>query len=218
MAERYFEEVQVPDMEDVLPSELYAQSAVLMDADTGRILFSKSGQEERPMASTTKIMTCILALECGGLDDEVTVSSVAASQPAVKLGMREGQRFFLRDLLLSLMLESYNDSAAAIAEHIGGSMEGFAEMMNRKAEEIGCTHTYFITPNGLDAADEKGIHHTTAEELAQIMRYCIMQSDQREMFLEITRTAAHTFSDCDGNNTYSCTNHNAFLNMMEGAL
>lgn len=203
---------------EIRPSELYARYAVLMDAETGRVLFSKSGDTEAPMASTTKIMTCILALENGMLSDEVTVSSNAASQPEVKLGMKEGQRFLLNDLLYSLMLESHNDTAVAIAEHIGGSVEGFADMMNSKAKELGCASTYFITPNGLDAKDENGIHHTTAEDLARIMKYCIMESPVQEQFLEITRSASHSFTDCDGNGSYTCTNHNAFLKMMEGAL
>ena len=97
--------------------QLYAQSAVLMDADSGRVLFEKNGYEQMPMASTTKIMTCILALENGNLEDEVTISSYAASQPKVHLGMYNGQKFHLGDLLYSLMLESHNDSAVAIAEH-----------------------------------------------------------------------------------------------------
>lgn len=203
---------------EIKPSELYARSAVLMDAGSGRILFAKNGQEEMPMASTTKIMTCILALEEGELSDPAVVSQEAASQPEVKLGMRIGQSFYLKDLLYSLMLESHNDSAVAIAEQIGGSVRGFADKMNQKAEEIGCSATYFITPNGLDARDENGVHHTTAEDLARIMKYCIMDSPKKEEFLEITRTQSYTFSDCDGTESYSCSNHNAFLKMMEGAL
>ena len=204
--------------DEITASRLYARSAVLMDADSGRILFAKNGQEQRAMASTTKIMTCILALENGDLSDEVAVSAEAASQPAVRLGMREGQRFYLKDLLYSLMLESHNDSAVAVAEHIGGSVEGFASMMNKKAMELGCGDTYFITPNGLDAEDKTGVHHTTAENLARIMKYCIMDSEKRDAFLEITRTESYTFSDCEGNGSYSCSNHNSFLHMMEGAL
>lgn len=204
--------------DEITASRLYARSAVLMDADSGRILFAKNGQEQRAMASTTKIMTCILALENGDLSDEVAVSTEAASQPAVRLGMREGQRFYLKDLLYSLMLESHNDSAVAVAEHIGGSVEGFASMMNKKAMELGCGDTYFITPNGLDAEDKTGVHHTTAEDLARIMKYCIMDSEKRDAFLEITRTESYTFSDCEGNGSYSCSNHNSFLHMMEGAL
>lgn len=200
------------------PSELYARYAVLMDAGTGRVLFSKGGDTEAPMASTTKIMTCILALENGNLSDEVSVSGNAASQPEVKLGMAEGQRFLLKDLLYSLMLESHNDTAVAIAEQIGGSVKGFADLMNSKAEELGCTSTYYITPNGLDAEDENGIHHTTARDLARIMMYCIMESPAKDRFLEITRTETYSFTDCDGSRTYTCTNHNAFLKMMEDAL
>lgn len=204
--------------DEITASQLYAQSAVLMDADSGRILFAKNGQEERAMASTTKIMTCILALENGDLSEEITVSAEAASQPAVRLGMREGQRFRLNDLLYSLMLESHNDSAVAVAECVGGTVEGFAAMMNRKAMELGCSDTYFITPNGLDAEDETGKHHTTAADLARIMKCCIMDSEKKDAFLEITRTESYQFSDCDGSGSYSCSNHNSFLHMMEGAL
>lgn len=203
---------------EMTPSQLYARYAVLMDADTGRILFAKNGTKEAPMASTTKIMTCILALENAQLSDEVTVSDNAQSQPAVKLGMKSGQKFYMEDLLYSLMLESHNDTAVAVAEHVGGDVQTFAAMMNEKAEELGCTATYFITPNGLDAQDDTGIHHTTAADLAAIMRYCIMQSPQKDRFLEITRTGEHTFSDIGGHSSYSCTNHNAFLKMMDGAL
>lgn len=200
------------------PSMLYARCAVLMDAGTGRILFAKHGDEEAPMASTTKIMTCILALENGDPDDPVTFSENAARQPEVKLGAKEGETFLLKDLLCSLMLESHNDSAVAVAEHIAGSTEAFADLMNEKAAGIGCISTYFITPNGLDACDENGIHHTTASDLARILRYCIMESPKREAYLGITREPVWTFSDCSGTNSYSCTNHNAFLKMMEGAL
>ena len=203
---------------EIKPSELYARSAVLMDAQTGRILFAKNAQEEMPMASTTKIMTCILALEEGDMSDQVAVSQEAASQPEVKLGMQTGQKFYLKDLLYSLMLESHNDAAVAVAEHVGGSVQGFADKMNRKAEELGCTSTYFITPNGLDAQDENGIHHTTAEDLGRIMKYCIMDSAEKDRFLEITQTPSYTFSDCSGSGNYTCNNHNTFLKMMEGAL
>lgn len=200
------------------PEQLYAQAAVLMDAVSGRVLFEKNGQEQKAMASTTKIMTCILALEQGGLEDVVSISENAARQPRVHLGMEIKEKFYLQDLLYSLMLESHNDSAVAIAEHVGGSVEGFAEMMNEKAEEIGCSKTYFITPNGLDASDEIGKHATTAEDLAKIMRYCIQISPQKELFLKITQTQNHAFADVDNKRQFSCNNHNAFLGMMDGAL
>lgn len=200
------------------PHGLYAQSAVLMDAKSGRILFEKNGGQKRAMASTTKIMTCILALEYGDLDDVVIASSNAVNQPKVRLGVVEGEEILLRDLLYSLMLESHNDAAVMLAEHIGGSVEGFADMMNQKAQRLGCKNTYFITPNGLDASDENGSHQTTAEELARIMKYCIQDSAQAKQFLAISQTETHHFEDCSHVYKYTCNNHNAFLKMMEGAI
>lgn len=209
---------------------LYAQSAVLMDADSGRVLYGKNENQIMPMASTTKIMTCIVALENGNLDDYVEVSSYAAGMPKVHLSMQTGEYYRLGDLLYSLMLESHNDSAVAIAEHVGGSVEGFAKMMNQKARDLGCFDTYFITPNGLDATvNETGkIHSTTARDLARIMSYCIHTSEKKEQFLEITRTSSYGFSNyiknkesgemTAGSRYFSCNNHNAFLSMMEGAL
>ena len=121
---------------DNLPGELHALSAVLMDGTSGRVLYAKDGEKPLPNASTTKVLTCMLALENGSGDDYVPVSSNAASQPEVKLGMRQGEQYYLEDLLYSLMLKSHNDTAVAIAEYIGGTVEGFATMMNRKAKEI----------------------------------------------------------------------------------
>lgn len=200
------------------PEELYAQSAVLMDADSGRVLFEKNGMEQRPMASTTKILTCILVLEKAGLEETAEVSQNAASQPKVHLGVRAGEKYYVQDLLYSLMLESHNDAAVILAEHVGGSLEGFAALMNEKAKEIGCADSHFITPNGLDAEDEEGVHSTTAADLAKIMRYCITLSPKKAEFLEITRTSSRAFSDVEGKRSFSCVNHNAFLGMMDGAL
>lgn len=197
---------------------LYAKAAVLMDADSGRVLYDHCGDEQLAMASTTKIMTLITALENASQEDTVTVSSYAASMPPVHLGIRNGEQYKLRDLMLSLMLESHNDSAVAIAEHVGGSVEKFAKLMNRKADEIGCENTYYITPNGLDATQGEKFHSTTARDLALVMSYCITKSPQKESFLEITRTPNHAFSDISGRRSFSCVNHNAFLGMMTGAL
>lgn len=193
---------------------LYAKSAVLMDADSGRVLYGKEEEQFLANASTTKIMTCILAIESGRLDETVTVSQHAASMPKVHLGMTTKDTFLLKDLLYSLMLESHNDSAVAIAEHVGGSVEKFAEMMNEKAKEIGCEHTHFITPNGLDAKDETGSHGTTAKDLATIMSYCI----KNDTFLKITQTKQYSFQNVEGSRSFTCNNHNAFLQMMDGAL
>lgn len=200
------------------PLRLYAKAAVLMDADSGRVLYERCGDEQLAMASTTKIMTLIVTLENAKLEDTVTVTSYAASMPPVHLGIRNGEQYRLRDLTLSLMLESHNDSAVAIAEHVGGSVEQFAALMNQKAREIGCKNTYYITPNGLDAVQGDKFHSTTARELALVMSYCITKSPQKDTFLEITRTSNHTFTDLSGRRSFSCVNHNAFLSMMPGAL
>ncbi len=230
-----------------LDHKLYATAAVLMDAKTGRVLYGKNEEAPMAMASTTKIMTCILLLENGNLEDTLQVSAYAASMPKVKLYIKKGETYCVKDLLYSLMLESHNDSAVALAEYIGKqylpeelknkstaeytveeskqAVAAFAALMNQKAEEFGCTDTYFITPNGLDATEtmtgENGEaiqkeHHTTAKELARIMAYCITESPQKDAFLTITRTANHSFSA--NGRSFSCSNHNAFLNMMEGAL
>ena len=202
--------LMVPQLSD----DLYALSAVLMDADSGRILYEKEGETPRPNASTTKILTCILALENSDGDDYVQVSANAASQPQVKLGLQKGEQYYLEDLLYSLLLQSHNDSAVAIAEHIGGSVEGFSDMMNAKAREIGCMDTHFITPNGLDAEDSDGTHHTTASDLALIMRYAI----KNKVFLKIAQTKEYSFSDLSKKQTFSVHNTNALFSMTDGVL
>ena len=207
---------QTVDMTPVAeePAELYALSAVLMDGESGRVLYEKDGERPLANASTTKVLTCIVALENSLGDDYVQVSQNAASQPEVKLGLRKGEQYYLEDLLYSLMLKSHNDTAVAIAEHCGGSVEGFARMLNRKAKQIGCKNTYFITPNGLDAEDENGKHHTTAADLALIMRYAV----KNETFLHIAQTRDYTFSEITGKRTFSVHNANAFLDMRDGVL
>ncbi len=128
--------------------------------------------------------------------------------------MHTGEQYYLEDLLYSLMLKSHNDTAVAIAEHIGGTVEGFADLMNAKATEIGCKNTHFITPNGLDASDSDGIHSTTASDLALIMRYAI----QNNTFLKITETRDYSFSEISGKRTFSLHNANVLLDMTEGVL
>lgn len=196
------------------PEGLYGQSALLMDADSGRVLFEKDGYRKMPMASTTKIMTCLVALERCSQDETVHVSAEAASQPPVRMNITKGEAYRLGDLLRGMMLESYNDVAAAVAEHVGGSLEGFAALMNEKALALGCTDTHFITPNGLDAADEAGEHSTTARDLALILSAAIANPD----FLEITQTMEHTISEMNGARTAGARNKNALLQNMEGAI
>ena len=200
-----------------MPVGLYSTGAVLMDADSGRVLFAKNGKEPYAMASTTKIMTCILALELGEPEQIVTFSDYAASMPDVQMNARAGEQYYLKDLLYSTMLESHNDSAAAVAEAIAGDVESFARLMDKKAESIGCKMTNFVTPNGLDDIDEEGEHHTTAEELAMILRYCTTISSKAKDFIKITGTKAYEFQEINGKRYVSCNNHNALLNSYEGA-
>lgn len=199
------------------PAGLYSTGAVLMDADSGRVLFSKSGDEFYSMASTTKIMTCILALELGKPDQVVTFSDYAASMPDVQMNAKAGEQYYLKDLLYSVMLESHNDSAVAVAEAIAGDVESFAKLMNQKAEAIGCTKAHFVTPNGLDGTDEGGDHGITAKELAMILRYCIEVSSKAEEFVEITGMPSYEFQELQGKRYVSCHNHNALLTSYEGA-
>jgi D-alanyl-D-alanine carboxypeptidase (penicillin-binding protein 5/6) len=131
--------------------------------------------------------------------------------------MKSGDRCYLKDLLYAMMLESFNDCAVALAEHVGGSVEGFAKMMNDKASEIGCTDTYFVTPNGLDAQTEEGSHHTTAADLARIMKYCCWDSAKSSEFLAITQTLSYSFTDFNGT-AFRVSNKNALLSMMPDAI
>lgn len=220
----------------VLPlkdNDLYALSACLMDADSGRVLYGKNVDEVRAMASTTKIMTLIIALEYGNAEDTVTISPYAASMPDVQLNVRAGEQYRLGDLCYAMMLESYNDIAAAIAEHIGMAyadidindtekrsiddsrkcVSAFAGLMNDKARELGCENTYFITPNGLDAEDENGKHSTTARELALIAAYAVKKDD----FNLITGTKQYSFCEINGKRNCNVYNKDAFLNQMSGA-
>ncbi len=203
-------EIKNKGEENKEPSNLNAKYALLMDATNRRVLFEKSGYEQVPMASTTKIMTLLVALENGDLNDIVTVSKQAACMPDVQLNMNTGEQYILSDLLYSLMLESHNDTAVAIAEHIGGSVEGFAAMMNEKAKELGAYHTNFVTPNGLDAEG----HCTTAYDLALIASYAI----ENELFLQIVQTPSHTFHEQTIGRCFTVNNKDRFLTSYDGAI
>lgn len=189
-------------------SDIKAQAAALIDADSGRILWGKNADEPLPMASTTKIMTAIIALENGRLSDTVTVSKKAAAAPPVKMKLSTNEKISLENLLYALMLQSSNDAAVAIAEHIGGTTEGFAAVMNRKAEEIGCTDTVFVTPNGLDSDN----HHSTAKDMAIIAKYALKNQE----FVKIINTKSINFkSDIK---KYDIINKNRLLYEYDGAI
>lgn len=171
--------------------DLYATYCSVIDSETGRILYEKKGDVQVPMASTTKILTCILILEEGNLDDYALTSQYASSMPKVHMGAREGEYYMVEDLLYALMLESYNDAAVILAEYLCGDVKAFANLMNEKAMEIGCENYHFVTPNGLDGTDDGGEHSITSTDLSKIMAYCTTYSPQKEKFIQITTTASH---------------------------
>ena len=191
-------------------SKLHARAACLMEWESGRVLLDKKMEEKLPMASTTKIMTAILVLENLPMDQEVTFSKYAASMPDVQLNARQDETFYVKDLLYSLLLESHNDTAVALAEAVSGSVEAFAEKMNEKAVELGCTGTHFVTPNGLDESD----HYSCAKDLCLIASYAL----HNDTFCELIRTASHTFCSLSSRRTFVVYNHDSFLTGYQGAL
>ena len=168
------------------PPNVAAPTAILIDAKTGRVLYEKNCDEKRYPASTTKIMTCILALELGKLDDIVTIGTnpqkIERGSSQVYLIPEEQVKF--EDLVYALMLSSANDAAIAIAEHIAGSVEEFAVLMNNKAKELGANNTNFVNPSGLHHND----HYSTARDLSTIAKYAMNNS----MFREFVSTVRHT--------------------------
>ncbi|MBI4536575.1 MAG: D-alanyl-D-alanine carboxypeptidase [candidate division NC10 bacterium] len=151
------------------PSDIGAASAILVDGNSGEVLFARNPNEPRPPASVTKILTALVILERGRLDDAVTVSAGAAGVGGYQLGLRRGQRASLQDLLAAILIMSANDAAVAAAEHVGGSVAGFAGMMNAIARRIGMTQSRFVNPHGLH---EPG-HYTTALDLALLTRVAL---------------------------------------------
>ena len=191
--------------------DLHAASAVVMEAKTGRILFEKNGSEERAVASTTKIMTLLVALEYGDFETPVTVSANAARQPKVRMDLKEGETFRLMDLLYAMMLVSYNDAAVAIAEAVAGDVSSFCYLMNMKARELGAYRTHFATSNGLDAED----HYSTAVDMALIGRAAL----EDETALQIMQTRSYTISKDEVNcRNVSLVNKNPMLSSYTEAI
>jgi len=184
-----------------------AHGAILIDAISGRVLWEKDAHKPLAMASTTKIMTAVLALEMGNLSDTVVVSKRAEIAPRVKMYLQEGEEISLSGLVYALMMQSSNDAAVAIAEHISGSVEEFCAAMTAKAHELGATNTIFVTPNGLDAEN----HQSTAYDMALITRYALSNT----MFFEIINTPYKSVKS--SRTTYSIENRNRLLNEYEGA-
>ncbi len=189
---------------------LSAHSAVLLEASSGEIIFSKNENERLPMASTTKIMTALVALDCCELSDVVSVSPDAVGVEGSSIYLSRGEKVTMEELLYAMLLESANDAAAAIAIEVGGSIEGFAEMMNKKAIEIGLADTHFENPHGLDGET----HYTTAYELALITREAL----KNDTFKKIASTYKRTMPLNGGEGTRVLINHNKLLNSYDGAI
>lgn len=185
-----------------------ADCACLISAATGEVVFEKNMNAKHAMASTTKIMTAIIALEnCKG-DDIITVSANAANQEGSAAYVKEGDMISVTDMLYGLMLNSGNDAAMAIAEHIAGSPEAFAELMNKKAKELQLKNTHFVTPSGLDDPE----HYSTAYDMAMLSRYAMTNSE----FCEIVSTKTAQAMPKNSNEVLYFSNHNKLLSLYDG--
>lgn len=162
-------------------ANISAHAAAVIDVESGRVLFEKNGMDRLRIASLTKIMTSIVAIEEGKLNEVVTTPDIAVGTEGSSIYLRKDEKLTLEQLLYGLMLRSGNDAAVAIAHHVGGSVEGFVRLMNEKVEYLGLEQTHFTNPHGLDT---KYGPYSTAVEMAQISRYAL----QNEMFRQIVST------------------------------
>ena len=181
---------------------------IVYDRISKSMIIGKNEDVKSAMASTTKIMTTIVILEKADLNEKVTVSAKAGGTGGSRLGLKRGDKASVRDLLYGLMLRSGNDAAVALAEHVGGSVKGFAELMNEKAIELGLTNTHFVTPHGLDDAN----HYTTALELAKLTDYAM----DNETFAKIVGTKSTTIYI--NNQSRQINNTNELLGVLNGVV
>lgn len=181
---------------------------IVYDRISKSMIIGKNEDVKSAMASTTKIMTTIVILEKSDLDETVTVSAKAGGTGGSRLGLKRGDKASVKDLLYGLMLRSGNDAAVALAEHVGGSVKGFAELMNEKAIELGLTNTHFVTPHGLDDAN----HYTTALELAKLTDYAM----NNETFAKIVGTKSTTIYI--NNQSRQINNTNELLGVLNGVV
>ena len=190
--------------------DVSAQSAVLMCVNSGEVLFSKNGDKQMSMASTTKMMTSLLALESSQPDVEITVTDEMARVEGTSMGLLAGDSVSLRELVYGMLLQSGNDAANAAAVYLGGSIDGFAEKMNRRAKQIGMNNTNFVTPSGLD--DEN--HYSTACDMALLAAECIRNPEFAHICSQ--KRASLTY----GNPPYlrTLTNHNRLLWMYKDSV
>lgn len=190
-------------------TDISAKHAIVLEAESGEIVYEKNARIKAPMASTTKIMTALVAIENGDLDKRISIPKEATGIEGSSIYLKEGEMLTLRDLVYALMLESANDAACAIALEIGGSVEEFSRMMNEKAKEIGLKSTNFTNPHGLDN-DE---HYTTAYDLATLALYAMREP----VFEEIVSTKKHVIPLGDDGSRV-LINHNKLLRLFEGAI
>ncbi len=189
--------------------EVSAEYACVMLADTGEVVYEKNAYTQYPMASTTKIMTALVALESCELGDVVTVSRNASLQEGSSMYLHPGDKITMENLLYGLMLNSGNDAAVAVAEHVAGNTDAFAEKMTARAKALGAESTQFKNPNGLDAEG----HYTTAYDLALITR----EAMRNETFRQIVSTKTKTVPLVSGGAELYLGNHNKMLRMYAGA-
>lgn len=187
----------------------HAKAAALIDVESGRLLYSSNGDQPMRIASLTKIMTAIVAIEHGNLADMVKISKRAVGKEGSSIYLKLGEEMSLTNLLYGLMLRSGNDAATAIAEHIGGSEEGFVYLMNEKAAQIGLSNSHFMNPHGLD---DEG-HYSTANDLAKLTAYAL----KNEVFAEIVRTKVKSAPNPNEKWQYRWRNKNKMLTMYDGA-
>ncbi|MNM95192.1 D-alanyl-D-alanine carboxypeptidase DacB precursor [compost metagenome] len=200
--------VQAQERAIVEPST-HARAATLIDVTSGRILYSTHGDEELPIASLTKIMTAIVAIEHGKMEDIVKVTNQAYRKEGSSIYLQLGEEMTLENMLYGLMLRSGNDAATAIAEHVGGSEEGFVLLMNETVDLLGLKHTHFQNPHGLDA---KG-HYSSANDLAIMTAYAL----HNPVFKEIVRTKSKKAPNPNDPWDYKWDNKNKMLRFYEGA-
>jgi D-alanyl-D-alanine carboxypeptidase (penicillin-binding protein 5/6) len=189
--------------------QTHAEAAALIDVTTGVILYSKMGDKQMRIASLTKVMTAIVAIEQGDLSESVTISKRAAGREGSSIYLKLGEQMSLHDLLYGLMLRSGNDAATAIAEDVGGTEEGFAYLMNEKAEMLGMEHSRFMNPHGLDIKD----HYSTANDMAQLSAYAL----RNPIFQEIVQTKLKKVPNPNEAWSYIWSNKNKMLSLYPGA-
>jgi D-alanyl-D-alanine carboxypeptidase len=186
-----------------------AEASALIDVKSGRLLYAQQGDKRMRIASLTKIMTAIVAIEQGKLSDQVTVSKNAFGKEGSSIYLKLGEEMSLHHLLYGLMLRSGNDAATAIAEHVGGSEEGFVYLMNEKARELGMEHSRFMNPHGLDHND----HYSTANDMAKLTAYAL----QNPVFQEIVKTEVKKVPNPSEAWDHVWSNKNKMLNMYDGS-